>query len=333
MKKLNDEKLAVGDIILTSGPNRMSRKVRKWTNSDISHAMIYVATCSVIDATGEGVHSTNTQRLFFDDESTVVALRYRGTLTTETLNKITDYARAATGTEYSMAEAVAVVTGKFTAKTRRQFCSRLAAQAFAAGGIRLVADADYCSPEDLRSSPEMVEVQDILLSATEEEKTRWEGRLDIPRLMAECTNSFLAAARRKNRNIHALNDVHVHIMHHPEDDRHFRKALEASGYLTVWRKEFAKNPWHYDIDLMNDLGVTTGRAYEQVAWYCRTTAASAAEGRRYEINSAEYAMLTRMTGSQTLRLFAELYETLDRLHKQRVRVAGQWLEDNLSPDA
>ena len=40
MKKLNDAKLKVGDIILTSGPNRMSRKVRKWTNSDVSHAMI-----------------------------------------------------------------------------------------------------------------------------------------------------------------------------------------------------------------------------------------------------------------------------------------------------
>jgi hypothetical protein len=333
MKKLNDEKLKVGDIILTSGSNRISRKVRKWTNSDISHAMIYVAVCSVIDSTSEGVHSTNTQRLFFDDTSTVVALRYIGTLTTETLNKITDYARAATGTEYSMAEAIAVVTGKLTAKTRRQFCSRLAAQAFAAGGIKLVADADYCSPEHLRNSTEMVEVEDILLSATEEEKTHWESRLDIPRFMAKCTNSFLAAARKKNKNIHALNDVHVHIMHHPEDDHYLLKALETSGYLTVWREELARNPWHYDIELMNHLCANTERAHEQVAWYCRTTAANATEGRRYEINSAEYAMLTRMTESQTLRLFAELYETLDHLHKQRVRVAVQWLRENSSPDA
>ncbi|MHC4049189.1 YiiX/YebB-like N1pC/P60 family cysteine hydrolase [Bradyrhizobium sp. 25ACV] len=333
MKKLNDENLKVGDIILTSGPNRMSRKVRKWTNSDISHAMIYVATCSVIDSTGEGVHSTNTQRLFFDDESTVVALRYRGTFTTEILTRITDYARAATGTEYSMVEAAAVVTGKFTAKTRRQFCSRLAAQAYAAGGIKLVADADYCSPEDLRNSAEMTEVQDILLPATEGEKAHWEGRLDIPQLIAECTNNFLAAARKKNKNIHALNDVHDHIMRHPEDDRHFRKVLEASGYLTVWQKEVAKNLWHYEIDLMRHLGATTASAHEHVAWYCRTTHANAGEGRRYEINSAGYATMTKMTGSETLRLLAELYETLDRLHKQRVRVALRWLEENPSADA
>jgi hypothetical protein len=328
MKKLNEANLKVGDIVLTSGPNRMSRKVRKWTNSDISHAMIYVATCSVIDSTGDGVHSTNTQRLFFDDESTVVALRYKTPLSIDTLNRITDFARAATGTEYSRVEAAAVVTGRFKKTTRRQFCSRLAAQAYAAGGIKLVTDTDYCSPEDLRNSAGIVEVDKILLPATEEEKAHWESRLDIPRLMAECTNKFLAAARKKNKNIHALNDVHSHIMQHPEDDKYLSKALETSGYLTVWQKEYAKSPWHYDVEFMKKLGARAEDGHEQMTWYCRTTVEGAAEGRRYEINSAEYALLAKMTGSETLRLLAELYEALDRLHKQRVRVARQWLEEN-----
>lgn len=263
----------------------------------------------------------------------MVALRYKGTLAKETLNKITDYARAATGTEYSKAEAVAVVTGKFRKTTRRQFCSRLAAQAYDAGGIKLVADPDYCSPEDLRNSPEFVEVDDILLPATEEEKLFWKNRLDIPRLMAECTNKFLAAARKKSQNIHAVNDVHTHIMHHPEEDKYFRKALENSGYLTVWQKEYAKSPWHYDIDIMKHVGATTENGHEQLTWYCRSTVEDADDGRRYEINSAEYALYARMTGSETLRLFANLYETLDRLHKQRVRVARQWLEENPPPGA
>lgn len=332
MKKLNDANLKVGDIILTSGPNLMSRKVQKWTNSDISHAMVYVATCSVIDSTGEGVHSTNTQRIFFDEESTVVALRHKEMLTKETLNKITDYARAATGTEYSKTEAIAVVTGKFSKKTRRQFCSRLAAQAYAAGGIKLVADPNYCSPQDLRNSSELVEVDDILLPATKEEKLHWENRLDIPRLMAECTNKFLDAARKKSKNIHALNDVHTHIMRYPEDDKYFQKALEKSGYLTVWQKEYAKSPWHYDLDFMKHVGATTQNGHEQLTWYCRTTVENSDEGRRYEINSAEYALLAKMTGSETLRLFANLYETLDRRHKQRVRVASQWLQENPSRD-
>jgi hypothetical protein len=41
MKKLNDQRLEVGDIILTSGSNKVSKAVRRATNSDISHAMIH----------------------------------------------------------------------------------------------------------------------------------------------------------------------------------------------------------------------------------------------------------------------------------------------------
>jgi hypothetical protein len=239
----------------------------------------------------------------------------------------------ATGTEYSKVEAAAVITGRLKKTTRRQFCSRLAAQAYAAAGIKLVADPDYCSPDDLRNSGMVVEVNDILLPATEDEKTFWESRLDIPRLMAECTNKFLHAARKKNKDIHAVNDIHGHLMQHSEHDRYFRKALEDSGYLTVWQKEYARSPWHYDAEFMKQVGATTENSHEQMTWYCRTTVEGAAEGRRYEINSAEYALLARMTGSETLRLFAELYETLDRLHKQRVSVARQWLEENSTHDA
>ena len=59
MKKLDDGGLRTGDIILTSGSNKMSKAVRRATNSAISHAMIYVQHSSVIDATAEGVHSVS----------------------------------------------------------------------------------------------------------------------------------------------------------------------------------------------------------------------------------------------------------------------------------
>jgi hypothetical protein len=113
-------------------------------------AMSFRAT---IDATAEGVHSSNIQRIFFEDESVVVVLRPRISLDDETIRKITDFARAATGTEYSKREAIAVVARTMrSVRSRKQFCSRLAAQAYAFAGIDLVPDADFCSPEDLRRS-------------------------------------------------------------------------------------------------------------------------------------------------------------------------------------
>src|SRR5690606_28294868 len=67
MKRLNATVLVPGDIILTTTTAAASRAIRVATRSDISHAMVYVQNCSVIDATGEGVHARNTQRIFFEE--------------------------------------------------------------------------------------------------------------------------------------------------------------------------------------------------------------------------------------------------------------------------
>jgi hypothetical protein len=112
MKKLNLQRLRVGDIILTSGPNKVSKAVRRMTKSEISHAMVYVQHASVIDATAHGVHSSNLQRLFLEDDAVVVVLRHRTPLGEVVIRKVTDFARAATGTEYSKKEAMAVVEAR-----------------------------------------------------------------------------------------------------------------------------------------------------------------------------------------------------------------------------
>ncbi|EQD44736.1 hypothetical protein B1B_13403, partial [mine drainage metagenome] len=71
MKRLNESALQIGDIVLTTSTAKVSKSIRRFTRSDVSHAMVYVETCSVIDATGEGVHARNTQRLFWDDQCAV----------------------------------------------------------------------------------------------------------------------------------------------------------------------------------------------------------------------------------------------------------------------
>ena len=68
LKRLNESVLKLGDIVLTTTTEPISRVIRLATNSDISHAMVYVSDRSIIDVTGEGVHSHNTQRLFFKKE-------------------------------------------------------------------------------------------------------------------------------------------------------------------------------------------------------------------------------------------------------------------------
>jgi ribosomal protein L19E len=45
-KQLNAEVLKIGDIILTTGINPVSKVIRAATRSDVSHAMVYVESHS-----------------------------------------------------------------------------------------------------------------------------------------------------------------------------------------------------------------------------------------------------------------------------------------------
>ncbi|MBR0910629.1 YiiX/YebB-like N1pC/P60 family cysteine hydrolase [Bradyrhizobium japonicum] len=328
MKKLNDQRLQVGDIILTSGPNKVSKAVRRATGSDISHAMIYVQHSSIIDATADGVHSSNIQRMFFEEGSAVYVLRSKLPLGEETIRKITDFARAATGTEYSKSEAVAVLAKRMRrAGSRKQFCSRLAAQAYAAGGVSLVPEPDYCSPEDLRRSERLMEVEDVLLPASDEEIALWGSRTNVLKMMADATNAVLKTARRRSDQIHNLNDINSYLLAHPEDDQRILRAYEKSGYLTLWQVEYAKSRWQYDLDSMRHLANVSPNGKTEMEEYCRQLLSDSEGGLRFEINHREYGKLALVTKLSTFQALAKLYQLLAALHHQRVETARNWLAE------
>src|SRR3546814_10434296 len=60
--------------------------------------------------------------------------------------------RSKIGARYSALEAVRAVLPGQRRASRKQFCSRLIAQAFAAAGIQLVARPNFCSPAKLEKS-------------------------------------------------------------------------------------------------------------------------------------------------------------------------------------
>lgn len=78
--------------------------------------------------------------------TTVSVYRLRQPISHVRLNAIIDLARSEIGTQYFKAEAIRTVLGGSKPRSRRQFCSRLVARAFAARGVQLVGDPDYCSP-------------------------------------------------------------------------------------------------------------------------------------------------------------------------------------------
>ncbi len=323
LKRLNDAVLRPGDIVLTTTTAAVSKAIRIATGSDISHAMLCVEDRSVIDATGEGVHARNTQRLFFEDECSINVLRLRGGISDAQLAAVQTYMRGHIGTQYSTKEAMLTVLGGARQWTRKQFCSRLVAQAFASAGIRLVADPNFCSPANLKDSPLLVAVADATVPVTAEEAAWWEGNEDIPQLMRDAINALLDGARAKNPDIQTFDDLHRHLARHPEHDDDLCRLLETSGYLSLWKTERDKNPWQYDFALMSTAPAG------QVEAYCWSVLENEDGGpNRYIVNRGGYLLFSRQYDLQFFRMMAALYEHLATLHRQRVDVAARWLETN-----
>lgn len=250
MKRLRHTALQVGDIILTTSMAAVSKAIRVATRSDISHAMVYVEDRSVIDATGEGVQARNTQRLLFEDECSIHVLRLRAGFVDEQLEVVRTYLRSRIGTQYSAREAIQTALGGARRWSKKQFCSRLVAQAFAEAGIMLVNNPNFCSPADIKDSPLLFAVADATIDVSIEEEALWEGLEDTPQLMRNAINVILDGARVKDNAIQTFDDLHHHLAEHPEDDSYVCDLLDKSGYLTLWQAEKGKSPWQYDLGLM-----------------------------------------------------------------------------------
>ncbi|MEO2219452.1 YiiX/YebB-like N1pC/P60 family cysteine hydrolase [Chromobacterium vaccinii] len=323
LKRLNDAVLVPGDIVLTTTTAAISKIIRVATHSDISHAMVYVEDRSVIDATGEGVHARNTQRLFFKEECSVHVLRLQAGISDTQLAAIRTYIRGHIGTQYSAKEAMLTVLGGTREWSKKQFCSRLVAQAFSSAGIQLVSDPNFCSPVDLKSSPLLVSVPSATVMVMADEAASWEGREDVPQRMRDATNAVLGGAREKNPDIQTFDDLHHHLVSHPEHDDDFCRLLETSDYLSIWKIELDKNPWQYDLALMS---AASGHQIEEYCW----SVLENEEGgpNRYFANRGGYMLFSRQYDIRFFRVMLALYEHLAALHRQRVDVATKWLEEN-----
>jgi hypothetical protein len=323
MRRLNDTVLQPGDIILTTTTAAVSKIIRVAAGSDISHAMVCVEDRSIVDATGEGVQARNTQRLFFEPSCSIHVLRVRDGMSDAQLAEVRNFMRRHIGTQYSAREAVLAVLGGARQSSKKQFCSRLVAQAFESAGIQLVSDSNYCSPAHLKESPLLAPVPDATVPVTAEEAAWWDSDEDTTQRMRDATNAALGGARKKDPNIQTFDDVYRYLVRNPEHDDEFCQLLESSGYLSIWKIEQDKNPWQYDLALMRAAPV------DQIEAYCWSVLENEDAGpNRYVVNRGGYLLFSRQYGLRYFSVMEQLYENLAELHRQRIEVATEWLVSN-----
>jgi hypothetical protein len=331
MKAIDIEGVQPGDILFTARPGKLERNIRRLTAGEVSHAMICVGPASFIDSTQAGVQANNLQRELFEDDEKAYQFRLKAAATQDAIDRIVNYARSQIGTRYSVLDAVRSVIPVGRRPSRRQFCSRLVARAYAAAGIQLLPDTEFCSPEDLRNSPLLVEIP-ISMQPVSAEEIEWRNsRVDPIAAMQRAQNDVLAVARAIDPHVESMEDIISLLMRDINADEPINAAMKSSGYLDLWRLEVDAHPWRYQPGLIDEEFDDTHQA--GLRQYCLSTARGAYTGGvRFSQNLAILRSLNARAPRRSFQSEIALYETLERNHQMRREIAYRWLSKHFPHD-
>lgn len=320
-------KLLPGDVILTRDPDsELSRRVMKATNSDYSHAMIYVCGSSCIGAE-KRVQARNLARLLFDDPRNTCVLRVKkGIQTPNTMNAAIYYARVVVGNPYSLVDALRLELGRTDNSTfDTQICTRLVAKAFEFSGLRIVDNVEMCTPQEILESKCFDKHCDFLRVASDFD-IRFADSYDVTEDMRKSTEKLFDSLKTINEGkIHSMQALTDFVIEHPEVDAAVCERLQQSGYLNVLEIEEEKNTYNYDKDFFID-------------FYGEDSACEAAIGAleeninglyRFEQECKELTKKYFASGRKLryLIMMIKLYKRIVEQHLRRIRVCYKVMYD------
>jgi hypothetical protein len=310
------DELQIGDILLIRSNSRISEMVRRLTNSQYSHSILYVGVSSMIDSDGYGVQSNNIQRLLIDAEDNGVVLRLRNQKTDQEMFNVETFARQKIGTQYSTDEArMAAIAKDVEAQIpNRQFCTRFVAQAYDNAGIKLVENPDYCTPEDLLNSPLLEIIPNVLRRATKKEIEFAQSENPLARQRDIHNNIFQRARELTGRDIQSFEQLGQAVIEVPEIDGEITQFIRQSGYLTMNEEDMEKNPWHYDAKKMIEHYNNPDQLFDS-AMHFATTEEKTRERFILTLNTVQQA--NNVIPRQYFELEIELYQKLIRFSLQR----------------
>lgn len=252
MYLLDADKLEVGDIILVRSSSRLSQLIRKVTQSQYSHAILYVGAHSIIDSDGYGVQANNIQRLLIENIDDAKVLRLKGGH--KYLNKVEEFARQKIGTEYSEEEAkLAAIREEFDTQLQnpnRQFCTRFIAQSYQNAGIKLVENPDYCVPEELWTSEKLTIIDKVLRKATKKDIDFAKSDNPLEKQKDMHNAIFQEARRLSGVDVQNFEQFIKLVIEKPQYDSDLTDFVSRSGYLNLMELDMQKNPQHYDGEKM-----------------------------------------------------------------------------------
>lgn len=319
---LDSSVLKTGDIILTTSKDKLSNAIKIITLGSFSHAMLYLGDDSCADAGGPGIRVTshNIQRIFFESPKHCAVLRLKQAVPRHVMGLIIMNARRFIGMEYSLSEAKLVaLRAKFEAKEiNRQFCSRYVAQAYESVGLKIVDNADYCSPVDIYNSKELFKIENHLRIASEEEIELLNRPSKSLSHNEDATDYIITQAKElTGLDIQTFEQFNGWLIKIPSLDQKFAEIVKESDFLNSWQIEKNENPWFYDFRLLKEKFPDS----EFLKYFGNERLVKEFEIRkRFDITIQTLKTAYQSSNLRTLKLQIDLYETLIDLSKTRETV-------------
>jgi hypothetical protein len=165
---IDASKLLPGDIVLSTGKNKVSWMIRAATAGDYSHAALHVAHGIAVEANDPGVVPIFLPAVSYEANTKVHVRRARG-LTPDQQSQLVDFVWELLYRPYSTRGAIATVWQKLRQQSDRGFfCSQLAAAAYESIKAPIAdREAVRCKPSDLNDSERLVDVPDAVQSVKE----------------------------------------------------------------------------------------------------------------------------------------------------------------------
>lgn len=314
------EKLVPGDIILDREDTEQSHKVRRITNSDYSHARVYVGG-TIMEANGIGVQSVNPQRIIYDTPDDVVILRCKN-IRLEQISNLCFYARSEFAKEFKLGR-----------NENTTYCFRLVAESYQYAGIKIVTDSKKCCAKDFLLSDKLEKVPNMVRIASDNDlniaysdgilfdKGGYNQQTEAVASMFENIRNFVKG-QGVNADVIQNDDKLVNfLIDNPQFDKGIAAILKESPYFKLWQNYMNQNPWEFDISsLKQKYGEQIKDAAMQMLYSCDATEPI------WRINYRGFSCYYEKYHLESLKIYLDLYTNLLSINEKRRKIAESILE-------
>lgn len=305
-----------GDIIINREDSEESRKIRRFTHSDYSHARLYV-NASVMEANGLGVQSVNPQRILYDHPDDVVVLRCK-VITEEQKIKACLFARSEFAKEYGL-----------SGSENSQFCFRLVAEAYHYAGVEITNSPTRCNANDFLNSEKLVVVPDMVREASAEDlaiaqgegvlkdKGHYNKQTEVAADMFSRIRAFVQDNGGDAASIQDDDRLFSFLVENPKYDKGIAEILRGDEYFQLWKEHERTHPWELNAtQLLSKYGDASESVAKQILDSC--------EGD----NVIAWHMMHRITGQiyeehhlESAKIYRDFYQELLNWNDRRRNTA------------